>query len=66
MKSLIAVAALLTVSSVAYADVTTSPTMPFSFCAHEYAAGYGTCTKIAPTRQSEHPGQHVQKYHRNS
>ncbi|QER44668.1 hypothetical protein F0726_01599 [Acidithiobacillus caldus] len=29
MKSLIAVAALLTVSSVAYADITTSPTMPY-------------------------------------
>ncbi|MBU2728460.1 hypothetical protein [Acidithiobacillus caldus] len=52
MKSLIVIASLLALSSMAYGDDTTNPVEPFDFCAQEYAAGYSSCSTQAQNAES--------------
>ncbi|OFC30735.1 hypothetical protein [Acidithiobacillus caldus] len=53
MKSLIVIASLVALSSMAYGDDTTSPVEPFDFCAQEYAAGYSSCSTQAQNAESK-------------
>jgi len=59
MKTMFVLLSLLTVSATASADITTSPTPPFSFCAQEYAAGYASCaqSQSAVTAKKESAAQ---------